>query len=338
MRTPARQRGHLQADNRPDKQRWLDEALSLPCDSVVDRDEAAEYLQPLLKRCNAKTKKTFWQWLRLQLARSEKTAEHLEWMRESFCPLEVKREKDGFQYIVNGGVALVAVGDESCPAVWRVPVEKLPWALSMYPVSLKRLPELESPEREQIRRLKRQVRREMPFLTAVQRKQFEAAIAELDAQDRRAFPPVPRYSLVKYINGQERSVHRDFVDAESDDEVVAVDGDFLNFGLAEVSVTVEPFLAEGVVGGRPIGPAVSSRVEIPNLQKVNSETAQRDFEEQMFQFKLTPHGDIDTRLKIQPNAKWRAGVFGAVTDCGTFDPLTPDDAIPRDYVGRKKAA
>ena len=321
-----------------DKQRWLSEALALRCVSVADRDEAAEYLQPLLKRCNARTKKTFWQWLRLQLARSEKTAEHLEWMRESFCPLEVTLAKDGFQYIINGGVALIAVGDEFAPAVWRVPVEKLTWALSMYPVCLKKLPELESPERAQIRRLKRQVRREMPFLTPAQRDQFDHAIVELDQADRRAFPPVPRYSLVKYVNGQETSVHRLFVDAEWGDEVLAVDDDFLNFGLASVTVTVEPVAAEGLLGrGRALGLPHVSRVEIPNLQIVNSDNAQQEFEERIFQIKMTPRGDIDDRLKIQPNAAWQAGCHGQVVDCGTFDPLTPEDAVPHDHVGRKKA-
>lgn len=323
-------------DNRPDKQRWLDEALSLPCVSIADRDEAAAYFQPLLKRCNAKTKKTFWQWLRLQLARSEATAEHLEWLRESLCPLEVNQAKDGFKYIVNGGVALIAVGDESCPAVWRVPVEKLSWALSLYPVSLKKLPAVESAERAEIRRLKRQVRREMPFLTLAQRCQFEAAIAELEQVDRRAFSPAPRYSLIKYINGQEIPVHRLYLDAGPGDEVFAVDDDFLNFGMASVTVTVEPALAEGLVGSRSCGPSVSSRIEIPNLQIVNSDVRQQEFEDGMFQVKVTPQGDIDSHLKIQPNARWRAGDCGTVTDCGKFEPLTPDDAVPNDYVGRKK--
>ena len=122
--------------------KWLDESLDL-CPEIV-RPEAREYLQPLLRRCHAKSKKTFWQWLRIQLARTEDSATFLEWMQESRCPLEVKTSstgsEGGFQYFINGDIALISVGDAEHPAVWQIPLADLEWALSLYPVTLKKLP------------------------------------------------------------------------------------------------------------------------------------------------------------------------------------------------------
>lgn len=310
--------------------KWLDESLDL-CPEIV-RPEAREYLQPLLRRCHAKSKKTFWQWLRIQLARTEDSATFLEWMQESRCPLEVKTSstgsEGGFQYFINGDIALISVGDAEHPAVWQIPLADLEWALSLYPVTLKKLPALESPERREIRRLKRQLRTRMPFLTPGQRSVFEQSIKELEAAQGRAYTPLPRYQLLKSIAGRETPVHRMYLNAQRNDEISAVDGDFLNFATTRVLVTVAPVSTEGVAIAKGSQPPTtySADVVVPNLQIVNDDDAQKEFESSALQVKLTPQGDIKISLKIQPNSKWLAGVDGHVADCGPSAPVSWDEA------------
>jgi hypothetical protein len=327
-------------------EKWLNEALDqIPVElragteGTTHRQIADSYLRPLLKRCRATTRPRFWQWLRLTLSKTEETSQYLMWMRESRCPLEVKTSpgpEGGFQYVINGDVALISVGDAEHQAVWRVPAERLQWALSLYPVSLRRLPALESDEARQLRLLKRKVKREMPFLTQGQREIFQRQIQGLENSQRQAYEPAPRFVLNKYQDGQEIPVHRLFLDAQRKDEVEAVDGDFLNFTTTRVRVTAAPVSTAGVAvakGGRP--PATySTEVVVPNLYIMHSDQSQSDFEDSLLQVKSTAQDDIDTHLKIQPNATWAAGCHGRIVDAGRFDPLTPGDAVPHDYVGR----
>jgi hypothetical protein len=266
------------------KQRWLDEALALPCDSVVTREEAADYLQPLLKRCNAKTRKTFWQWLRIQLARTEETARHLTWMQESRCPLETVRANDGFRYVINGDTALISVGDAD-PCVWRVPVSRLEWALSMLPVYLKTLPAVESETTKQIRRLKRQFKYKMPYMTPDQRAEFLRELERLESMSTVDTSP-PRYQLMKSIDGRDIPVHRLYLDAGRDDHVEAVDGDLLNFATTTVRVTIEAVAVQGVAvrkGDRPLNESFASVV--PNLMIVNNDDSQQNFDRGMIQLR-----------------------------------------------------
>jgi hypothetical protein len=319
-----------------DKTRWLDEALSqIPVDLKADvegtthREIADSYLRPLLKRCRATSRIRFWQWLRFQLAKSEETSRYLTWMRESKCPLEIKTTDGGFKYVVNGDVALVEVSSEADHAVWRLPASRLDWASSLYPVTLRRLPALESTEARQLRLLKRRVKREMPFLTPGQRQAFEREIEALEFSQSCAYEPTPRFTLVKYQDGRETPVHRLFLDAGRNDEVSAVDGDFLNFTTAKVRVTVEPVTVDGLTiakGNRPPS-AWSEELTVPNLCVVNSDQSQKEFEDSVLQAKTTAHGDIDTHLKIQPNASWRAGCHGQVVEAGKFEPLTPEEIV-----------
>lgn len=194
---------------RPDKQRWLDEALAqIPAHLTADVDGTTHsqivdsYLRPLLNRCNSKSKKNFWQWLRLQLAKDEGISLYLTWMLESRCPLEITKAKEGFRYVVNGAVALIEVIDGPDHVVWRVPASRLTWALSMYPVFLKRLPDLEQPEAAQVRRLKYQLKTRLPFLTLGQQQAIVLQLGELSAMERRAYAPVPRFMLIKYTGGR----------------------------------------------------------------------------------------------------------------------------------------
>ncbi|HEY1659975.1 MAG TPA: hypothetical protein VGG14_16600 [Candidatus Sulfotelmatobacter sp.] len=267
------------------KVRWLDEALALPCDSVVTREEAADYLQPLLKRCNAKSKKTFWQWLRIQLARTEETARHLTWMQESRCPLETVRANDGFRYVINGDTALIEVGDSGDPCIWRVPVSRLSWALGLFPVYLKTLPAVESETTKQIRRLKRQFKHKMPYMTSDQRAEFVRELERLESMSTIDTSP-PRYQLMKSIDGRETPVHRLYLDAGRDDHVEAVDGDFLNFTTTTVRVTVEAVAVQGIAvrkGDRPLNESFTSI--LPNLVIVNNDDSQQEFDRNMVQLR-----------------------------------------------------
>jgi hypothetical protein len=319
--------------------RWLDEALAqvpveLNADSngTTHRQIADSYLRPLLKRCRATKKAGFWQWLRFQLAKTEETACYLVWMRESRCPLEVKtssKPDGGLQYVVNGDVALIEVTNDADHAVWRVPASHLEWALSLHPISLRRLPVLESDEARQIRLLKRRVKREMPYLTAAHRRAFEREITALESSQRKAYEPIPRFQLVKYADGKEIPVHRLYTNASRNDEIEAVDGDFLNFTTAKIRITVEPVPEDGhaIAKGDRRPEVWEEEVTVQNLQIINNAEAQKDFEKSILQIKETSHGDIKTTLPIQQNADLgkRTGVNGRVMDCGSFDPLTSEE-------------
>lgn len=313
-------------DIRQTRDRWLSEAINL-CPEIV-RPEAEEYFRPLLKRCNAKSKKTFWQWLRLQMSKSEDAADFLEWMRESRCAFEVQQSrKAGFRYVVNGDVALIEVVDGKNTAVWRVPVEKTEWALSLYPVKLKPIPPVETQAERDVRFLTRKLARDGWRLTQEQKRRVIAELSEAEGRRLREPKPEPRFMLVKYDVGQEWFVHRLYLDVGTGDEVEAVDGDFLNFVTARIRVTVESVLDNGIgvrKGDRPL--AETREFVVPNLRIVNSDTEQKKFEKAMLQQLDTPDGEpIETSPPVQPNATWLAGCYGEEVDAGKHKPLTKEE-------------
>lgn len=234
------------------------------------------------------------------------------------------------QYILNGDVALIEVANEDEHAVWRVPVCSLEWALSLYPLTLRRLPDLESPEAYEIRKLKRQAK-SLPSQFNV----FAQEIEELEAAQSRAYPPVPRYRLVKYQDGEEIPVHRSFVNAGSADEVEAVDGDYLNFTTTKIDVTVR-LLPNPKARANP-ELVWNEAKTVQNLRIVNNAEAQQKFEQAVLQAKYDPSGNIKTKLRVQPNADLgtRTGVEGGkVADCGVHRPL---NAQERDEAGLRGA-
>ena len=138
----------------------------------------------------------------------------------------------------------------------------------------------------------------------------------------------PISTLEEIIEGQEIPVHRLFLDAQRNDGVEAVDGDFLNFTTAKVRVTATPVDTGGtaVAKGDRAPSAWSEEVVVPNLYVVPCDKSQKDFEESFLQVKMTPYGEPRTSLKIQPNSKWLAGVDGHIADCGPSAPVTSDEA------------
>ena len=234
------------------------------------------------------------------------------------------------RYIVNGDVALIEVANEDEHAVWRVPASALEWALSLFPVTLRRLPDLESPEAYEIRKLKRQAK-SLPSQFNV----FAREIEELEAAQSRVYPPVPRHRLVKYQDGEEIPVHRSFVNAESADEVEAVDGDYLNFTTTKIDVTVR-LLPNPKARANP-ELVWNEAKTVQNLRIVNNAEAQQKFEQAVLQAKYDPSGNIKTKLRVQPNADLgtRTGVEGGrVADCGVHRPLTAQE---RDEAGLRGA-
>ena len=61
---------------------------------------------------------------------------------------------------VNGDVCLIDLGVPG--AVWKIPIAALSWAKRLLPVYAKRLPDLEPPERKQLRSLKKKSRDHRP--------------------------------------------------------------------------------------------------------------------------------------------------------------------------------
>jgi hypothetical protein len=241
-------------------------------------------------------------------------------MWESRCPLEVIKPTGGFQYTVNGGVALIDVSTSEHCAVWQVPVSRLEWALSLYPVRLRELPPTESPATREIRLLQRRLARDSWKMTPDQKAAVVHALDNAELARSQEYPPTPRYFLVKSIDGVEHAVHRMYLDAGRSDEVGAVDGDFLNFTSARIRVTVEPVTDSGLTvakGNRP--PAtMSEEIVVPNLYVVNSVTQQGEFEKALLQHKENQWGEIDeSPLRVCPNAAW--------VDAGRFNPPTPDE-------------
>jgi hypothetical protein len=211
---------------------------------------------------------------------------YLMWMRESKCRPEVVAPREGFQYAVNGGVGLIDVGTPEQPAVWRVPVERLDWALSMYPVRLKELPSLESQTVGAYRRLRRKLQREGPFLAQVGRQALEQEIDQLQQQAAREYNPTPRYELVKSVNGEDVPLHRLYLEAGRYDEVEALDGDFLNYTDTTVRVTMTLKAERGIAIRKGDQPVISvEELSLPNLRVTNSWTQQKVFEDEMAQYR-----------------------------------------------------
>lgn len=268
------------------RDKWLDEALAqLPAKSI--RQSAEDYLRPLMKRCRAATRSRFWQWLKLQLAKDNEMVSCLGWMSESNLQPEIVKphQREGFRYVVNGDVALIEVIDGPEQIVWRVPLSRLDWALSMYPVFLKRLPDLEPPEVAQRRQLERRLKTRLPFLKPEQQQAILDEIEDLNAKARRAFAPVPRFMLVKYAGGGVTGVHRIYLDAGPQDEVEPLDGDFTNFTTVTVPIKIEPVNdPSGFAvrkGDRP--PVQHEKITLPNLYIVNSSVAQAKFDDGLLQ-------------------------------------------------------
>jgi hypothetical protein len=310
--------------------RWFREAIELVPDIAEYRDEVREFLEPLLRQCKSKSKSRFWIWLRQQLAKTEESAEFLQWMQERRTPAELPFKSE-VEYTMSddGSVALIKVGDDDNPAVWRVPAERLQWALDMFPVYLKKLPELQSPTADKLRRLQRKVRREMPFLTQNQRHRFAQEAEELERSIAAEYEQPPRYLLMKSIEGRDVAVHRLFLDAGDLDQVEAIDGDFLNFATTQVQVTVSSVPEDGVgvrKGDRPL--SESFVASVPNLMIVNNADQQRKFEVAFQQVKKTPQGDVDeSPLRVLPNADLgtRTQCEGKIADCGAFQPLSKEE-------------
>jgi hypothetical protein len=288
--------------NETPKERWLDQVISLCPEGC--RSDVREYLQPLLKRCNSRSRKTFVQWARLRLANNPETSQYLDWVRESKLPPEVvaPHQREGFHYVVNGGIALIEIIDGSDRALWKVPVDKLDWAISMYPVFLKRLPDLEPQEAMQRRRLKTRLRKK--GLSLEQRQEIESQIARVQSDEHRTFSPAPRFQLLKYLDGEQRLVHHLFLESGPGDIVESLNGDFTDFTNITLRMTSKITTEDGVgvrKGNRPVEEV--EEITLPNLYVIRSDVSQRNFESSMLRIRLTPQGDIDTTpLRVLPNA------------------------------------
>ncbi len=176
-------------------------------------------------------------------------------------------------------------------------------------------------------------------MTPLQGQAFERDIAELEAAEAQRPKPPQRYMLMKYVGGEAVPVHRLFVDGEPEDQVEAIDNDFLNFSTTVIRLTASVVLQGGVAvvkGDYPL--SYCEDTVIPNLQVLHSNESQKNFEKRMMKLKMTPWGNVDeTPLRVQPNSTWHAGYFGGVVDAGEFKPLSKKDGdvIPIAYVGRK---
>jgi hypothetical protein len=309
------------------KQIWLEEALAL-VPAAYHPEYVRPYLESALKRCHSNSRKAFWQWLRLALAKSPESAAYLTDMQESRLPAEVAPKTfDDFKYTVSadGTTALIPVHDADVQMIWKIPIAQLGWARSIMPVFLKRLPDLEPPEVARQRQIRHQSHYLKAKLSYEQLQSLEKELNDLDEQVARLYKPIVRYCLLKWTPKQDIPVHRLFVGVDEDSEVEAINGDFLDFTNTKVRMILEPVAdKDGIAGGR--GETETRIVEIPNLQGVpRSEEQQAMFEKGMLQFKWTMQGDISQKpLRVLPNADlgkrtWN-GDTGRIEDCGKHFP------------------
>jgi hypothetical protein len=344
----------------PEKRKaWLDEAISLvPAVLSPDidyRGEVRGYLTPLLKRNRSNSKKAFWQWLRLQLAKSADMALYLEDMQEH----KVRPELDvPFNYEVNGDIALIDLGI----CIWKIPVRDLTWAKAMFPVYVRELPPLESPELAEVRSLKARLRG--CRLGFNERRAFQKTFDELEAQiaagDVRKMPH--RHGIFKKVDNQEISVARLYLRADIAEEVEALDGDLTNYGFVPASTIARPIYHDGVaiIPGianpqSPIRVTLNGRV--PNLYAVQSaanpspsrEKVQTEFEEKFLPIKLDSNGQplhthatdthgeliLATNKKTPSNADLgaRVGTNGKIDDAGWFKPLSTTESHELGLIG-----
>jgi hypothetical protein len=338
------------------RKQWFDEAIALLptvlTPNVDYRQEARELLTPLVKRNKSNSKKAFWQFLRLQILKlkTDDAVWLLEHMQEHRVPLETDAP---FNYEVNGDLALIDL--QTC--VWKIPVKDLTWAKAFWPVYVKELPPLESPELAEARSLKARLR--SCRLGFNERRVFEKNLEELEAQiaagDIRKMPH--RHGIFKKVDGQEVHVARLYLRADTLEEVEALDGDLTNFGLVPASTIARPYYRDGVAMLPGIADLknpvrVTSNGMVSNLFIVQSaanpspsrEKIQTEFEEKVLQVKvdsdeqtLHPHA-VDTDGEIIPatnkttpsNADLGTCVGvegGKIEDAGRFKPLSVNEAI-----------
>jgi hypothetical protein len=314
------------------RQQWLTEAVNQIPTVFYTRDEAIEMLTALLPRCRAQSKSRFWQWLRLQLAKSTHS-NLLAYLKEPADPTEpLSKAEPPFPYKINGNIALIDLGI----CVWKVPVRALDWVRSVWPVYAKQLPAVQTCE---LRELKRQYRQNRKDMSPVLREQFRQSIGALEKALEDA---PPRFAVYKSGDGRDIPIHQLYLSAEPDEEIGASDGDYANYCDVQAIVTVRPVFEDGatclpgIADPTDLGPRVEQVRSIPNLYlkcssdnpHPNRQRLQNEWEKKILQAKSNEHGDIVTTLRTQPNADLgkRTGIEGGrIADCGKFVPLSHDE-------------
>lgn len=320
-----------------DKQLWLNQIIeTIPATYQAD---FRKFVEARMKRNHSQSRKTFYQWVVLQIARDGDACDFLTWLSYDKLPVEVAPTKlDDFEYTISadGMVALIPVGDDTARGIWKIPANQLSWAREMMPVFLKQLPDLEPVELKRQREIRHQMRYLGRYMTQEYLLGLQKEVATLDAQVARLYQPIARYCLMKWTPKRDIPVHRLYVGVDDDTEVEAVDGDFLNFCPVRVQVILDPVAdADGIAGGR--GATETKIIEVANLRIVPmSADKQEKFEKGLYQYRYivnkngveTPEVD-EGSLKVRPNADLgrRTGVEGRIEDCGPFQPLTARETI-----------
>jgi hypothetical protein len=258
---------------KPQREQWLEKAIErIPALSY--RDDAIGELRKHVKRCHARSVQRFYQWLRTTLAKVS-YPQLLSYFKPEDDPKPEAPvgQSEPFSFISNGGLALIDVDK----AIWKIPIVRLDFARSVWPVYVKQLPALEHPERRKIRDLKEQLKTQSWKWLPAMRTQAEAEIVKWEdmlqrAEDRN---PIARYGIFKSINGRETGVHRLYMNAGTNEDVAAANGDLTDFGTVKMRVTVEPmfFVDTAVIPGNadPQCPQrIEQDVEVPNLYLIQS--------------------------------------------------------------------
>lgn len=322
--------------------KWYDESLVLVPEHY--RDEVKDHLDPLVRHCRAKTKARYWMWLRQQIAKMPRgDAEfYFEYLKESYLPIEY--EDVLFQYEIYGDTAFIDLGNNR---IWKVPADDLTWAKAIFPITVREVPPLESPELAEVRSLKARLR--SCRLGVNERAAFRQTLNELEGQieagDIRKMPK--RYGIFKKVDGEYVSVARLYLRAHRNETVDALDGDLLNYGKVPTASVTQPIYFNGAA----IVPGVANpqnpvRVEgdgfVSNLYIVQSadnpyttrKEVQEKFEKAMLPAKYGTDGSLLGTTAMDSDGetvKIETGVPMAVNadlgkGAGWFKPLSVEEA------------
>jgi hypothetical protein len=195
-----------------------------------NREDLKRYLDPLVKRCRAKTRARYWMWLRQQIAKmgSDDAEFYFQYLKESYLPVECDAPFQ-FELSLDGNTALILVEHNKKSYVWRLPVRDLDWAKSIHPVHIRRVLPLESPEVADARNLRTRLRgRGLGF---AERRDIKRALANLEEKIKLGgVTTMPeRFGVFKAIDQKEVSVARLYLRANVDEDVDFLDGNPLNF-------------------------------------------------------------------------------------------------------------
>jgi len=233
-------------------QQYVREYVALVPEGAL-RNWAKEFFSPArLRRCHAKSRKTFSQWVQMQLAREPEYQELADYFVKALLvePEVVKTTDErghdqNYDIEVNEAEGLAFIKVSEIPLlVWRLPLDKLAWAKALLPVTVK---EKDSPLSRELRAVQHELANTSSEST---KQELVSKLAELEIEKVKERK---RYVLTKRLNGSIVPLHRLYIEtfvrpdlALYGLDVAANDGDYLNFSKSRFEEVHVPIFENGI--------------------------------------------------------------------------------------------